>query len=554
MTEIPAGMLETKRRLEGELLSRPGVSGVAVGLAEQDGKPTGNLAIQIFVEPGHWVRGELPESLEGHPVSVIECRMITGIETLTRPAPPAASMEDKYDPLVGGISIGPCMGAEFHGGTLGAVVIDNETGGPMLLSNYHVPAVRKDWPADRGVSQPWWRPCSDAQVGTLSRAKLDEHVDAAVAKQTGRGFDWEIEGIGPLNGTATAALGGPVRKRGFTTGLTSGLISSVDWSMYVTTPDGQQLMTRQIRIWGEQRFMDLGDSGLVIVDGPGRAVGLGCAVDAVDRNYAMANPIDEVTKAMRITIPGEKNNLLIENKKTLSETTSAAPVLATAAGRSLLLAWPGATDQQINIAVSPDGTSFKKTTLPQHAKGAPAIALSGSPFPDFIAWTDTDSSGTVHIAVLAGDLSIQDDRPQEAYSPGPPALLVRRDMTLVLAWTDKDSALHLATSSDAGKPPVRQPGDGPRKQLERAVARRRRRQDVPALGRIGAALDRGGHARSVPDRRARRPGHRPMPGPSGAGLSRQAGARLARSRVRQGPDRGEPVPGGHELQGSGHPR
>jgi hypothetical protein len=52
-----------------------------------------------------------------------------------------------YDPLKGGISIGPCRVIDgfVHVGTLGTIVRDNASGAPMLLSNFHVMAVDNRW-------------------------------------------------------------------------------------------------------------------------------------------------------------------------------------------------------------------------------------------------------------------------------------------------------------------------------------------------------------------------------------------------------------------------
>src|SRR5215469_13794759 len=112
ITGLPPTMIEAKERLEPDLLNRPGVVGLAVGLAEVDGELTDTLAIKIYVEAGHPVRGELPESVEGYPVNVVEHPIVA--EPETAPVPPGlieatrrlqADLRDR--PGVVGFGVGP---------------------------------------------------------------------------------------------------------------------------------------------------------------------------------------------------------------------------------------------------------------------------------------------------------------------------------------------------------------------------------------------------------------------------------------------------------------
>lgn len=68
---------EVKARHEAELMNRPGVIGVGVGLREHEGIATGEVAIVVLVErkrpldelpPGE----VLPDAVEGVPVDVVE--------------------------------------------------------------------------------------------------------------------------------------------------------------------------------------------------------------------------------------------------------------------------------------------------------------------------------------------------------------------------------------------------------------------------------------------------------------------------------------------------
>src|SRR5206468_3406850 len=50
MRDVPSNIREAKRRIEHELLSRPGVTGVDIGVKEVGGRPTGELAIRVLVD------------------------------------------------------------------------------------------------------------------------------------------------------------------------------------------------------------------------------------------------------------------------------------------------------------------------------------------------------------------------------------------------------------------------------------------------------------------------------------------------------------------------
>lgn len=67
-----------KRRVEQELMRRPGVTGVAVGHKESGGRSTGVPAIVVFVEHKREVPAEeaIPPEIEGVPTDVVERRFV----------------------------------------------------------------------------------------------------------------------------------------------------------------------------------------------------------------------------------------------------------------------------------------------------------------------------------------------------------------------------------------------------------------------------------------------------------------------------------------------
>ena len=146
---------------------------------------------------------KIPPEIDGIKTDVIERKFV-----LHQLRVPVTELEIKadtgtYDPLRGGISIGPCrvINGSVFVGTLGAIVTDNATGNPMLLSNFHVMCVDDQFSIGDTMAQPGQPDrgrCPADIVGTLQRQRLDNSVDCAIANLTARGFVGEIVDIGPV--------------------------------------------------------------------------------------------------------------------------------------------------------------------------------------------------------------------------------------------------------------------------------------------------------------------------------------------------------------------
>ena len=318
-----------KKAAEAELLRRPGVTGVDIGYKFVAGKKTSTLSIRVYVEKkGNVPAGKaIPETINGVKTDVIERRfelkprMIRVLDLL----PQADTGE--YDPLRGGMSIGPCRavfldeaeaacqdapgpGNYIFVGTLGAFVRDNATGAEMMLSNFHVMCLNNGWSVGDTMAQPSrvdGGTCPADVVGALQRASLGGQVDCAVASHTARGWECSILDIGAINGTAAATDGMAVRKRGRTTGLTYGVVDTVDLSVNIDYCDGLGPMTLTDQIGIEvdaaqsAQFGDGGDSGSVVVDSSNNVVGLYFAGNS-DGTYGAANPIAAVLSALNVSI------------------------------------------------------------------------------------------------------------------------------------------------------------------------------------------------------------------------------------------------------------
>jgi hypothetical protein len=321
-----------KKDAEANLLKKAGVTGVDIGYKYVDGKKTDVLSIRVYVKEKRDAKDVskkemIPKTIKGIKTDVIEREFVLH-PLMVRVADLAIRADTgTYDPLVGGISIGPCRsvyipqadvactGSPGPGwyvfvGTLGAIVTDNDSGDEMLLSNFHVMCVDDGWSVGDEMAQPSrvdGGNCPADVVGELQRASLGGQVDCAVASHTARDFSCEIEEIGDVAGVATASEGMAVRKRGRTTGLTYGIVDTVDLTVQIDYCNGLGpiTLTDQIGIDVDPaqsaQFGDSGDSGSVVVNGEREVVGLYFAGDSTG-TYGVANPIEAVLDALDVSI------------------------------------------------------------------------------------------------------------------------------------------------------------------------------------------------------------------------------------------------------------
>jgi hypothetical protein len=154
--------------------------------------------------------------------------------------------------------------------------------------------------------------CKCNIVAEVVDSAFDGLVDCAIARIQGQpGFTNEIQDIGlifgsaPLNaGGSTVVFGDKVRKRGCSTGLTSGTVMNANVGTAADVATGRPARTNQIEIKGDPGvawFQSYGDSGAALVDENNVVVGLMWGVvDATKLAYA--NRITDVVSALNITI------------------------------------------------------------------------------------------------------------------------------------------------------------------------------------------------------------------------------------------------------------
>jgi hypothetical protein len=319
---VRAGIRPVKRRVEVGLLSRRGVVGVDIGEKVTAGRRTGQVGIVVYVRrklPAARLLASdvVPAEIEGIATDVVADDVVLHRALLDSEFPPARGAE-RHRQVLGGISLGPWRTVQLSPpdaprpgeyaivGTLGALVTDR-VGHVMGLTTFHAACVDDAWSVGDEMVHPS-RVDGGSHgdvVGTLCRAALSGSVDgAAVLLAPGRSYRPSIVDIGPVTGTAAAARGGVVRKRGRTTGLTTGRIASVDATVLMDYRDGLgvRVLRDQIRIEAVGGIMgDYGDSGAAVVDPDNRVVGLYVAGNT-SGTVAFASPIGKVLDELDVDL------------------------------------------------------------------------------------------------------------------------------------------------------------------------------------------------------------------------------------------------------------
>lgn len=305
-----------KRMVEDEFLSRPGVIGVDIGEKVTGGRPTGRAAIVVYVcAKGPLHPQQIPSEVGGVPTDVVAESIVLHRARVTRTTEPVVA--ERHPVLRGGIGIGPARsvrvvppevpvaGEYVIAGTLGAFVVTNDSARKVLgLTTFHVGCVDDSWSVGDEFVHPsrvdGGVPGAD-QVAVLDRAALAGSVCAAGLRMGARPIRAEVLDVGAITGSAEAVVGSTVRKRGRTTGLTYGVITSTDATLRLDFGDGLGVRTLrdQVRVHSSERFGGHGDSGAVLVDADNRVVGLYVAGSG---QAGYANPVGPVLRQLDVEL------------------------------------------------------------------------------------------------------------------------------------------------------------------------------------------------------------------------------------------------------------
>ncbi|HEX3044312.1 MAG TPA: hypothetical protein VHY08_06120, partial [Bacillota bacterium] len=308
---------------ENNLLTKANVTGVDIGYKYVNGEKTDKVAIRVFVEKKEDVSEKdfIPKEIDGIATDVIETQKIE-LQVLKIPVdePILQTETRRFDPLIGGIEIGPCRAINGYLllGTLGAIV--QKEGKKYALSNFHVMGADSNWRKGDELVQPSRANggyCPENVIGKLNDACLTQkygniqmQADAAISTITNRSISGEILGIGEIKGSSLPVIGKKVRKHGRTTNLTFGSIDGIHATVTLDYGEGIGRVTlrNQISIIPDKRkntaFSKSGDSGSVIVDENNNVVGLLFA-GAGNNSRTYANIFSEVEQALNISLLSE---------------------------------------------------------------------------------------------------------------------------------------------------------------------------------------------------------------------------------------------------------
>ena len=331
---MPAdGIFAAKAAYEDSIFRRANVVGLAVGNKWVRGAATEEACLLVFVEqkrPARDLRARdiVPKSIGGVRTDVVETGRFRALQI-------AQSMDGnrtrRVRPAMGGVSLGHFR---ITAGTFGTLAQRN--GQTVILSNNHVLAnaneakvgdpILQPGPADGGRLQDTIARLADfvpiefteRSVGSGGRllerllspvlrifgfgvrrlpSGATNRVDAAIAVPLEPSFVEPGDlGIGRVTGTIEARIGMRVRKSGRTTGVTEGRVTGVDAVVEVDYGGKSAIFRGQIVSDVLSRG---GDSGSLVVDDQGRAVGL---LFAGGLTTTLINPIGAVSELLDLVV------------------------------------------------------------------------------------------------------------------------------------------------------------------------------------------------------------------------------------------------------------
>ncbi|MFA5376724.1 MAG: hypothetical protein WC455_13330 [Dehalococcoidia bacterium] len=344
--------MKPQRKEFQELLRKQNVVAVGYGKKKRWGADTGEDAIVISVSKKVPVealdkRDVVPATIRGQKTDVQE---VGGEIRLFRrfPVPPRGQaarvgtrdITARERPAHPGCSIGH---KDITAGTFGAVVYDNDTGLPLILSNNHVLANVNMGDIGDAILQPgkYDGGCepgdviarllkfikietvdtSDCPIPNMvanvfnslawlmrRHSRLSTYrsvtnlVDCALAQPINeKDIEPFIPDIGGVTGVAAPEVGMIVTKRGRTTERTHGKIDSTGNMVNVNMGDGKiAIFEDQMIISGTSgKFSDGGDSGSLILNTSRQAVGL---LFAGNDTITIGNDISNVLKALDVSL------------------------------------------------------------------------------------------------------------------------------------------------------------------------------------------------------------------------------------------------------------
>jgi hypothetical protein len=324
-------MLAARRTLEPLLPGFDVVTGIDIGFADEEARDPDNLAVRIFVSDSSAVPQELTDAIAaaGAPVVIIQ-----------RTFEPGGAVDSSmHRPVVGGVSVGAARfvaTGDFPVGTLGAIGRTTGTDPSIVigLSNHHVLAHDANRAVGDNIIQPEPTPFGELPndtIGTLLSWEFPEIVYSGIADAAICSVNVPVQGdiadLGAVAGTAAPSIGMLVTKRGRTTGVTHGIVTTDDSDALLGTyflpyphlppvnnpdtgvPTVRRQLTGQVQVMIDFPqsivWSDSGDSGSVVLDTDNAIVGLhfahGFASDGEPIAFGLMTPISVVVQALGLT-------------------------------------------------------------------------------------------------------------------------------------------------------------------------------------------------------------------------------------------------------------
>ncbi len=318
--------------LAGVVFGIDGVTGIDIGYRDEAAADPNDLALRIYVRDIQAIPSDLTD---------LTAQLEVPFVVIQRVFQDMATLPDieQHRPVIGGISVCTERLAVVGGssGTLGAIGVTTMTNPPIVvgLSNWHVLCYDQNRNWGDKVIQPEPGPVGRLPndiIGKLVNWAFPESVYSGEADAAICSIDPPvvatplIADIGLTAGTTTESLGQLVSKRGRTTGLTTGIVTTDPdkRGTFLTSKKGKlppvnnpynntlttdRLITNQITIRPDfpssVYFCDHGDSGSVVVDGSNRIIGLlawGGSVTYSDPiEHGIVTPISVVEQALAVS-------------------------------------------------------------------------------------------------------------------------------------------------------------------------------------------------------------------------------------------------------------
>jgi hypothetical protein len=325
-------------------IERDNVTGVDVGYQYTEGQRTDNIVVRVHVKeklPDSALEAvELfPKEIDGVPLDVIQGIYHPHIALVES----ASDRKIRLNPIQPGVSISHSL---VTAGTFGAVVYDNVTGRPCILSNWHVLAGSDQAVPGDDIIQPGsfdgGRSPRD-RVGQLERSILDANGDAAIAfldTLTDRTVEFAQFQTGvkieSARMTQMSDVGKILEKSGRTTGVTRGKIDGVG-SYYLNYPVGPKTIQgfKIVSILdgnpNDEEISSGGDSGAIWYDPETKeGIGLHFAGETnpnPKEEHAIACHLPTVLSALNISLTPSAPEGVGYGAKALETVTTASPNL-----------------------------------------------------------------------------------------------------------------------------------------------------------------------------------------------------------------------------------